>query len=320
TAIFAVLNGVIAVLHLNIVVKDVKQDMESVVMSQETVHAVPMRVLDEYCDPNQGCQVGYGYCGLPDDNTDDSPKVIYTCHNLNTIALTFDDGPRSWTNDLLDTLDANNIKASFFINGHNEDKYCIYDYAEILQRAYSSGHLIAHHTWSHPYLTGVSSDELNYQLDFLNQALKKILGVTPRYFRLPYGDGVDDKSIKSAILANGMDKIVMWDVDSQDSIDGVTEKQKEKFFDQDTNDGNSHIVLNHDSIQTTVNKLAPYEISQLTNKGFIFDTVAGCTGDSDSNSWYNIDTGSFGIRDDTWTCSDDDIHDADNTSPQDPEN
>ncbi|CAG8593872.1 6723_t:CDS:2, partial [Dentiscutata heterogama] len=75
----------------------------------------------EFCDPDQGCQEGYGYCGLPDDNTDNDPQVVYTCHNMNTIALTFDDGPRPWTNDLLDTLDEANIKATFFINGHNED-------------------------------------------------------------------------------------------------------------------------------------------------------------------------------------------------------
>ncbi|CAG8519392.1 9500_t:CDS:1 [Dentiscutata heterogama] len=212
-------------------------------------------------------------------------------------------------------LDDYGIKVTFFINGHNADPYCIYDYADIIQRAYSSGHLIAHHTWSHPYLTGVSPDEVTYQLDYLNTAFKKILGVTPRYFRLPYGDGVDNPSIKSAILANGMDKIVMWDVDPQDSIAGVTESQCEATFDKATSDQNPHIVINHDRIETTCSQLVPYEISQLINNGYQFDTVAGCTGDSDSNDWYNIDTGSFGTKDETWTCDSDDMHDSFNTSP-----
>ncbi|CAG8814262.1 29321_t:CDS:2, partial [Racocetra persica] len=93
----------------------------------------------EFCDPNQGCQSGYGFCGLSNDtNPDDGIQVIDTCQNPYTLALTFDDGPRSWTNDLLDKLDEYDIKATFFVNGHNENDYCIYDFAEILQRAYSS--------------------------------------------------------------------------------------------------------------------------------------------------------------------------------------
>ncbi|CAG8763964.1 14123_t:CDS:2, partial [Dentiscutata erythropus] len=271
----------------------------------------------DFCDPNQGCQEGYGTCGLSDNNStsDDGITVIYTCQYPNTIALTFDDGPRPWTNDLLDTLDDSGIKATFFINGHNAYDYCIYDYAEIIQRAYSSGHLIAHHTWSHPYLTGVDSDEITYQLDFLNTAFKKILGVTPRYFRLPYGDGVDSSAIRSALIANGMDKIVMWDVDPQDSIEGVTESQSEETFDQETSDLNPHIVISHDRIETTVNQLVPHEISQSTNNGYQFDTVAGCVGDGDSSNWYNVDTGSFGTRDETWTCTSDDMHNSFDTSP-----
>ncbi|CAG8834951.1 28190_t:CDS:1, partial [Racocetra persica] len=186
----------------------------------------------------------------------------------------------------------------------------------ILQRAYSSGHLIAHHTWSHPYLTGVSADEVNYQMEFLNEAFKKILGVTPKYFRPPYGDGVNNANVRSSMLANGMDKLVIWDVDTQDSIDGVTESQSEDNFSNGISDQQPHIVLNHDRIQTTCDQLAPFEISQAIDYGYWFDTVAGCNGDWDSSNWYNIDTGYFGTRDETWTCNYDDMHDSDNTSPQ----
>ncbi|RIB04564.1 CBM Family 18/Carbohydrate Esterase Family 4 protein [Gigaspora rosea] len=266
----------------------------------------------DFCDTDQGCQKGYGTCGLSNinDNTNGDVKVVYTCESSKTMALTFDDGPRPWTKDLLDKLDKKKVKATFFFNGHNAEGYCIYDYAEIVQRAFSSGHLIAHHTWSHQDLTQVSSDELKYQLDFLNTAFKKILGVTPRYFRLPFGAGPDNSTIKSAVLANGMDKLIMWDVDPQDAIDGVTEPQSEKTFNKEISDKKSHIVVNHDLIETTVKKLAPYEISKATKYGYKFDTVAGCIGDSDPSDWYNIDTGKFGTRDETWTCTSDDMHSA----------
>ncbi|CAG8566179.1 6727_t:CDS:2, partial [Cetraspora pellucida] len=272
----------------------------------------------EFCDPDQGCQSDYGFCGISNnsDVNNDNVQVIYTCQSPNTLALTFDDGPRSWTNDLLDKLDENGVKATFFVNGHNADAYCIYDFAEILQRAYSSGHLIAHHTWSHPYLTGVSADEVNYQIEFLNEAFKKILGVTPRYFRPPYGDGVNNANVRSAMVANGMDKMVIWDVDTQDSIEGVTEPQSEATFSDETSDQQPHIVINHDRIQTTCEQLAAFEISHAFDNGYQLDTVAGCNGDGDSSNWYNIDTGSFGMRDETWTCNSDDMHESYNTSPQ----
>ncbi|CAG8786918.1 17611_t:CDS:2, partial [Cetraspora pellucida] len=271
----------------------------------------------DFCDPNQGCQSGYGFCGLSNDSTtDDGIQVIYTCQNPNILALTFDDGPRSWTNDLLDTLDNYGIQATFFVNGHNEEDYCIYDYAEILQRAYSSGHLIAHHTWSHPYLTGVSPDEVDYQMEFLNEAFKKILGVTPKYFRPPYGDGVDNANVRSSMLTYGMDKMVIWDVDTQDSIDGVTEPQSEETYSNEISDQQPHIVISHDRIQTTCEQLAPFEISQAIDNGYWFDTVAGCNGDWDPSNWYNVDTGYFGERDDTWTCNSDDMHGSYDSSPQ----
>ncbi|CAG8493274.1 20961_t:CDS:2 [Racocetra persica] len=267
-----------------------------------------------------GCQEGYGVCGLAVNNNtnigEDGIQVITTCQNPNILALTFDDGPRSWTNELLDKLDEYGIKATFFINGHNQYDSCIYDYADIIQRAYYSGHLIAHHTWSHPYLTGCSADEVNYQITFLNEAFKKIIGCTPKYFRPPYGNGVNNTNVRSAMKANGMDKMVIWDVDVQDSISGITEQQCEENFSKAISDQQPHIVLNHDRIQSTCEQLAPFEISKAMDSGYWFDTVAGCIGDYDSSNWYNCDTDSFGTRDDTWTCNEADMHNSFNTTPQ----
>ncbi|CAG8762133.1 14411_t:CDS:1, partial [Dentiscutata erythropus] len=111
-------------------------------------------------------------------------------------------------------------------------------------------------------------------------------------------------AIRSALIANGMDKVVIWDVDPQDSIDGVTESQSEETFDQEICDLNPHIVISHDRIET-----------ESTNNGYQFDTVAGCVGDGDSSNWYNVDTESFGTRDETWTCTSDDMHNSFDTSP-----
>ncbi|KDQ06201.1 carbohydrate esterase family 4 protein [Botryobasidium botryosum FD-172 SS1] len=70
-------------------------------------------------------------------------------HRLKTVALTFDDGPYSWHNQIVDMLDAADDKGTFFTDGNNYG--CIYsnDSVSSMQYSYSRGHQIASHTWDH---------------------------------------------------------------------------------------------------------------------------------------------------------------------------
>ncbi|KAJ4304397.1 hypothetical protein N0V88_002010 [Collariella sp. IMI 366227] len=52
---------------------------------------------------------------------------IYDCVNPGEIALTFDDGPYIYTNDLLDKLKSYGAKATFFVTGNNIGKGQIND-------------------------------------------------------------------------------------------------------------------------------------------------------------------------------------------------
>ena len=51
-----------------------------------------------------------------------------------------------------------------------------------------SGHQIAVHTWSHPYLTTLTNEQVIAELGWTKKVIKDILGVTPSYMRPPYGD------------------------------------------------------------------------------------------------------------------------------------
>ena len=74
----------------------------------------------------------------------DGKKVVY---------LTFDDGPSSSTNKILDILDKNDIKATFFITGHSLE-HTGHSGKEALKRMYNSGNAIANHSYSHDYNPG----------------------------------------------------------------------------------------------------------------------------------------------------------------------
>lgn len=70
--------------------------------------------------------------------------VINNCVTPGTIALTFDDGPYSYTNTLLDTLAEYGAVATFFLNGINLGS--ITSYPDVLQRAVAEGHQLGSHT------------------------------------------------------------------------------------------------------------------------------------------------------------------------------
>ena len=65
------------------------------------------------------------------------------------VVLTFDDGP--WgptTPDVLRALDAQCVKATFFLIGRNAQAR-----PDLVKREVAAGHTVGHHTWDHPALT-----------------------------------------------------------------------------------------------------------------------------------------------------------------------
>ncbi|KAF9963365.1 chitin deacetylase [Mortierella alpina] len=95
-----------------------------------------------------------------------SKSIITKCTVPGTLALTFDDGPYKFTEELLNTLKANNAKATFFVNGDNYAQIQNPIYSKLIQRAKNEGHQIASHTWDHKDLAELNNkdkilDEMN---------------------------------------------------------------------------------------------------------------------------------------------------------------
>ncbi|CAG8723300.1 20412_t:CDS:2, partial [Dentiscutata erythropus] len=238
-------------------------------------------------------------------STEVSPgQIITNCAIEGTAAITFDDGPSMasrWTHELLDFLKEKSITATFFINGDNVN--CIYDYADIIIRIHQEGHQIGSHTWSHPDLTMVNNDEVIYQIVSLERAFKKIIGLVPRYFRPPFGSYNDE--VLNTIGSLGY-TIVLWDIDIGDSLGDPVEYGIEKYTSA-PGPPSSHIMLNHDTVQTTCEQLGPQGIQLFLDKGLKLMTIAECMGETDSSLWYQS-TSTPSNRDETWTCSDNDMH------------
>jgi peptidoglycan/xylan/chitin deacetylase (PgdA/CDA1 family) len=119
------------------------------------------------------------------------------------VGLTFDDGPSSYTPDVLRILRRFKVHATFFQIGQEVPGGGRKLEREILEQ----GHELADHTQSHTTYPGYE------EIAEAKRTIRRFSGFTPCLFRPP-GGGVNG-SVIAAANANGM-KTILWDVDPQD--------------------------------------------------------------------------------------------------------
>lgn len=96
--------------------------------------------------------------------------------------LTFDDGPSGNTGEILDILDANDVKATFFVVGRGDEYYDTY--RDIVGR----GHTLALHSYTHDYdKIYASLDDFAEDIEKLRNLLYDVTGVNCVYYRFPGG-------------------------------------------------------------------------------------------------------------------------------------
>ncbi|KAG8757391.1 Carbohydrate esterase 4 protein, partial [Ceratobasidium sp. 423] len=123
-----------------------------------------------------------------DHETRAAARVYTTCTQPKTLAVTFDDGPNTYTKTIVDTLNAAGGKATFFFNGKNYN--CIYDTtnADRAKYAFDRGHQVASHTWAHLHLPTLTNAQITSEFQRTNDAIKKITGAVPAFVRPPFGE------------------------------------------------------------------------------------------------------------------------------------
>ena len=103
----------------------------------------------------------------------------------NEVALTFDDGPTSYSSPkVLDVLEQTHTPATFFVEGQWALKY-----PDLVRREWRDGFAIGMHSWDHPNLTLLSDDVLHHQLADSLAQIKATIGGDPCLWlwRPPYG-------------------------------------------------------------------------------------------------------------------------------------
>lgn len=80
-------------------------------------------------------------------------------------------------------------------------------------RAYKAGHELAMHTWSHNYMTTLTNEQIVAELKWNELAIKEVTGVSPKFFRPPYGD--IDNRVRDVARALGFIPVI-WTHDTND--------------------------------------------------------------------------------------------------------
>jgi len=208
-------------------------------------------------------------------------SIITSCVEKGVVALTFDDGPWQYTQEIVDQLTAAQHRATFFQNGQNWGN--IYDFSSVLTSMIAGGHQIASHTWSHADLATLDAPGITKEMTDLEVAHLAIIGKIPTYMRPPY---LSTNQLALDTLKGLGYKIIEVDIDTQDWAEGPAGEidLSIQWYEGNQTAGGS-ISLNHDPYQPTAEQFIPAIITYLAQQNLKSVPVGECLGDDPAN-WY----------------------------------
>ena len=170
------------------------------------------------------------------------PTLNKTTDNYSkVVALTFDDGPSNYTDEILDVLEKYNVTATFFVVGTNLNT----KYNNTMARLIKLGNEVGIHGYSHKEFTKIKQSKVVEEIEYTNKLLKGF-NIEAKYIRPPYG------SINNKLKKIIEYPIILWNVDTLDWKYKDALKIYNNSID-DIHDGS--IILMHDHYLSSVKTL-----------------------------------------------------------------
>lgn len=174
-------------------------------------------------------------------------------------ALTFDDGPGTFTQAVLDSLAGKHVPATFFVLGGSAAGN-----QGMIKKIRAAGHEVENHSWSHPILTQLSPEQIRSEISRTNN----VIGGS-HFLRPPYG--TYNAVVAAQAKAMGI-RLVLWTVDTLDwkypSVDSIM-----SYVRTETKPG--AIILMHDGGKNRSQTVAaiPVIVDWLFANGYSLTTV-----------------------------------------------
>ncbi len=179
------------------------------------------------------------------------------------IALTFDDGLKPATLEILTILEANSAKATWFVTGRS-----LPGNESILQELIAAEHGFANHTYNHPNLTTLTPEQVKDELQSTTDLLLRSVPDYRPYWRPP-GGVINDEMAKVAEEL-GLTQ-VLW---SMNTYDFVLEKTEDEIYADLISAKPGEIILLHNSPLKTMHRALARALPELTKQGYRFVTVS----------------------------------------------
>jgi cellulose synthase/poly-beta-1,6-N-acetylglucosamine synthase-like glycosyltransferase/peptidoglycan/xylan/chitin deacetylase (PgdA/CDA1 family)/spore germination protein YaaH len=192
------------------------------------------------------------------------------------VALTFDDGPDpKFTPQILDILKDKGVSATFFTVGLNTNLN-----PDLVQRAYNEGHEIGNHTYTHPNIQKISSQQLRLELDANERLIEGVIQRKSLLFRPPYSEDIEPESPSEVRPLEYTSRLGFYTASMHIDPRDWNSPGTNAIVDRTVNavvSGAGNIVLLHDgggNRNQTVAAL-PQIIDNLKSQGYAFTTVSG---------------------------------------------
>ncbi|MFT4197787.1 MAG: polysaccharide deacetylase family protein [Pseudoxanthomonas sp.] len=195
------------------------------------------------------------------------------------LLLTIDDAPENEGLDrqMLAILAKHHAHAIWFINCKYLDPATDSQAAEhqaVLNEIAKQGHLLGNHSYNHLNLTALDPTRLQHEIGDCSEMIHGISGVSPGYFRPPFGSHTP--RVKDVAEKNGM-QMVLWSLNSYDSMLASFKTHPGQYaqlletnqaYDIPGQADAGDILLMHDYPNTAATLDAT--LSRLEKKGFVF--------------------------------------------------
>ena len=121
------------------------------------------------------------------------------------VALTFDDGPTTYTNEVLSALKDKKVKATFYVTGQGLEAY-----PDIGKALVEEGHELGNHSYSHPRFLLKSQSFIKQEIEQTNTLIRETGFSGPITFRPPFGKKLF--SLPWYLMRQGI-RTVTWDIE-----------------------------------------------------------------------------------------------------------
>lgn len=184
------------------------------------------------------------------------------------VALTFDDGPTpGFTGEILQTLNDEDVKATFFLIGGELEKN-----QDEGKKIVAAGHEIGNHTYSHERMVLITTSFARDEIEKTDDLIRGIGYDKPTHFRPPYGKKL--LALPWYLSQTGR-KSITWDVEPETyPVVAASTDEIVKYVLANTRPGS--IILLHvmyDRERKSLKAVSPI-IKGLREQGFRFMTIS----------------------------------------------